>query len=85
MGNASRNRSTPPDRAACTHLERTSCANTISLCTQRALVSLAMPESLDAMPAEAVFRKDPRIERVALDNGETCYVVDDALSSPSAS
>jgi len=55
------------------------------LCTQRALVSLAMPESLDAMPAEAVFRKDPRIERVALDNGETCYVVDDALSSPSAS
>ena len=34
------------------------------------------------MPAEAVFHKDPRIERVALDNGDTCYVVDDALCEP---
>jgi hypothetical protein len=46
------------------------------------LVSQAMSESLDAMPASAVFRKEPSIERVALANGEYCYVVDDALCEP---
>jgi hypothetical protein len=41
-----------------------------------------MSESLDAMSTSAVFRKDPRIERVALAGGESCYVVDDALCDP---
>jgi len=37
---------------------------------------------LDDIASTAVFRPHPRIERVALANGESCYVVDDALLEP---
>ena len=38
--------------------------------------------SLDEVAHAAVFRSNPRIERVPLENGESCYVVDDALHEP---
>jgi len=38
--------------------------------------------TLDELASAAVFRPDPRIERVPLANGESCYVVDDVLHEP---
>jgi hypothetical protein len=38
--------------------------------------------SLDEVASAAVFRSNPSIERVPLANGESCYVVDDALHEP---
>lgn len=37
---------------------------------------------LDSIPGTEVFRRDPRIERVALANGASCWVVEDALAAP---
>jgi hypothetical protein len=37
---------------------------------------------LDEIASTEVFRPHPRIERVPLANGETCYVVDDVLLEP---
>jgi hypothetical protein len=38
--------------------------------------------NLDDVAIAAVFRSNPTIERVPLENGESCYVVDDALQEP---
>jgi Family of unknown function (DUF6445) len=41
-----------------------------------------MTDTLEALSSAAVFTAQPRIERVALSNGEQCYVIDDALREP---
>jgi hypothetical protein len=53
---------------------------------QRAAVhepgSRLMTEPFDSIASADVFRASPRIERVALAGGTSCFVVDDALAEP---
>jgi hypothetical protein len=43
---------------------------------------MRMSDSLDSIASVAVFRRDPQIERIALANGASCWIVDDALAEP---
>ena len=64
-------------------MARNARANTGKLARHdEAVMKRVMSDSLQAMPSSAVFRDDPRIERVVLANGGHVHVVDDALREP---